>query len=222
MTEEWWAAACDLSDELRAVAELLAVSDLRDLDLVAATQLARSLRRRLEGPRRTRWYDDYDESGPISEAAGSAYRDQSPVRGRLNPVAPPLIVDEPADRNGRQVVCARATLGHAYEGPPHGVHGGWVAALFDDLLGQALGLLGVRGVTAKLSVRYRHLTPIGEELRLESWIHEDKGRRIIARASCYAGDTRTADAEGVFVRVDFGEVGQRMRARARGSATPDA
>lgn len=221
MSESWREQAQELSDELRAVGELLAVTDLRDLDLHAATELARALRGSLEGPRRPRWYDDYEESGPLSEFAGSAYQDQSPVRGRLNPVAPPLVVDEPGERDdGRRVVRARAVLGHAYEGPPHGVHGGWVAALFDDLLGQALGLIGVRGVTAKLSVRYRHVTPIEEELRFESWVHEERGTRIVARARCHAGDTLTATAEGLFVRVDFGEVGARMRARAgeRGSA----
>ena len=158
------------------------------------------------GPPRTRWYDDYNEADPGSDTGGSAYHDQSPVRGRHNPVAPPLRVEGPIERDGRRVVQAHARLGHAYEGPPHGVHGGWVAALFDDILGQSLGLLDMRGVTAKLMIRYRSVTPIETDLRFESWIHADKGRRIIARASCHAGDTLTADAEGIFVRVDFAEV----------------
>jgi acyl-CoA thioesterase FadM len=90
-----------------------------------------------------------------------------------------------------------------------------VAALFDDLLGATQGLLHSPAVTARLTVRYRHVTPIGEELRLRAWIRRDDGRRVEARATCHAGDTLTAEAEGLFVRVDFNEVQQRMLARRR-------
>jgi len=69
------------------------------------------------------------------------------------------------------------------------------------------------GVTAKLEVRYRHVTPIDEELRFEAWIHDRRERRVEVRATCHAGETLTADAVGLFVRVDFAEVQQRMARR---------
>jgi acyl-coenzyme A thioesterase PaaI-like protein len=122
--------------------------------------------------------------------------------------------------DGERVVRARARLGARYEGPPHGVHGGWVAALFDEVLGQAQALAGGPGVTAVLSVKYRHVTPIEEDLVFEAWIHESRGRRTIARATCHAGDTLTADAEGIFMRVDFEEVQERMRRRREGAGPP--
>ncbi len=106
----------------------------------------------------------------------------------------------------------------AYEGPPHGVHGGWVAALFDEVLGSVQGLANQPGVTAILRVRYRHLTPVEEELRFEGWIETLRSQRLVARATCHAGDTLTADAEGVFVRVDFNQVEERMRARREGGS----
>ena len=64
-----------------------------------------------------------------------------------------------------------------------------------------------------LKVRYRHVTPTHEELRFEGWIHEQRGRRLVARATCHAGETLTADAEGVFIEVDFDEVQERMMQR---------
>jgi acyl-CoA thioesterase FadM len=68
-------------------------------------------------------------------------------------------------------------------------------------------------VTAILTVRYRHLTPVEEDLRFEGWLADQRARRLVAKATCHAGDTLTADAEGVFVRVDFAEVQERMRRR---------
>jgi acyl-coenzyme A thioesterase PaaI-like protein len=90
------------------------------------------------------------------------------------------------------------------------VHGGYVAALFDEILGAAIGMAPPPGVTAILEVRYRNVTPVEQELRFEAWIAEDRGRRIVARATCHAGETLTADAKGTFVRVDFDEVRRRM------------
>ena len=48
---------------------------------------------------------------------------------------------------------------------------------------QTQQFVGKPGVTASLKVRYRNITPIGEPLRLTAWIHEDRGRRVTARAS---------------------------------------
>ena len=59
-------------------------------------------------------------------------------------------------------------------------------------------------------MRYRHVTPIEQELRFEAWIAEDRGRRIVIHADCHAGVQRTASAKGLFVRVDFDEVRRRM------------
>ena len=75
------------------------------------------------------------------------------------------------------------------------------------------GLAEAPGVTAILRVRFRQLTPVDEDLRLEAWIADQRQRRLVVKATCHAGDTLTADAEGIFVRVDFNEVNQRMQER---------
>ena len=209
----WRAGAEALSDEIRAIVDAIAAREVALEDLAAATQLARALRRRLDGPRRARWYDAGEHAMSLDAASREAYRDQSPIRGRLNPVAPPLKIEIAKRADGKPGVSGRARLGLAYEGPPHGVHGGWVAALFDDLLGAVPGVGEATSLTARLTVRYRHVTPIEEDLRLEGWIHRDDERRIVAKATCHAGDTLTAEAEGLFVRVDFNEIQGRMQQR---------
>jgi acyl-coenzyme A thioesterase PaaI-like protein len=209
----WRARAAELADELRAIHEALATRSFEAGDLAAATASAREIRRRLEGPPRPRWYEGFEGVDHLSAEARAAYLDQSPIRGRLNPVAPPLVVEPAEGPDGRRGIRARTRLSAVYEGPPHGVHGGWVAALFDDVLGSVLGLSREPGMTAKLTIRYRHVTPVDEELAFEAWIHEERDQRLVARATCHAGETLTAEAEGVFVRVDFGEVQQRMQQR---------
>jgi acyl-coenzyme A thioesterase PaaI-like protein len=213
-TPAWKTAAEELSSEIRAIIEALAVRELRLEDLTEAKQMAQAIRRNLEAhPPRTRWYDADEEVTPFSRRAMEAYLQQSPVRGRLNPIAPPLDLETRERPDGSRMVVGRGRLGLRYEGPPHGVHGGWVAALLDELLGSAQNLARAPGMTAILTVRYRQLTPVDEDLRLEAWVAEQRARRLVAKATCHAGDTLTAEAEGIFMRVDFGEVEERMRGR---------
>lgn len=218
----WHEAARELAEQLREAIEALAVCELRAEDVEAAARLARELRERLQGAPRARWYDAGADPQALSPTARRAYLEQSPIRGHLNPVAPPLELETVRRADGSRGVRGRARLGLRYEGPPHGVHGGWVAALFDEVLGSTQGLADTPGVTAVLSVRYRHVTPVLETLRFEGWIEQRRGRRLVARATCHAGDTLTAEAEGLFLEVDFGEVQERMLQRrlARGEQDP--
>ena len=131
----------------------------------------------------------------------------------MNPVAPPLVVERTQRPDGQPAVLGRTRLSSSYEGPPHGVHGGIVAALFDEVLGAAQGLAPPPGVTAQREGRYRHLTPVDEDLRVEGWIVEQRDRRVFAEATCHAGETLTASATALFLRVDFEAVQAHMQAR---------
>ena len=205
--------ALELASELRGVIQALATHEIDPAAMTHAAGLARQLRRTIDGPPKLRWYDGGGEIAMLPPKARVAYLEQSPIRGRLNPVAPPLEIESATRSDGTAIMVGRAHLGLAYEGPPHGVHGGWVAALFDEMLGVVQGLAGTQGVTAVLTVKFRHVTPVNEDLRFESWVHEQRGRRLVAKATCHAGDTLTADAKGIFIRVDFDEVQARMKQR---------
>ncbi len=75
----------------------------------------------------------------IAESANSGdpwgFFDHSPMLGRANPLAPPIVM-RPVDERTLE---GSATFGAAYEGPPGCVHGGYVAAAFDEVLGSAPG-----------------------------------------------------------------------------------
>lgn len=208
--------ASELAHKIREVAEALSVAELREKDIAEADRLAATLQDLVTGPRRRRWYDaGADPQAP--REARRAYLDQSPIRGRLNPVAPPLELETMTRADGTQAVQGSVRMGMRYEGPPHGVHGGWVAALFDEVCGAVQGLAGTRGVTGVLKVRYRQITPLEETLRFEGWVADQRGRRLVAKATCHAGDTLTAQAQALFVDVDFRDVQQGMLDRRRRS-----
>jgi len=124
-------------------------------------------------------------------------RERSPFIGRANPVAPPLVVEF-----GSDAVACRVTLGTLYEGPPGKVHGGYIAGMFDELLGAAQTYSGRAGMTGRLTVHYRRPTPLGEELHLRAWVESVSGRKIVCKGTLQAGEVLCAEAEGLFIAVD--------------------
>jgi acyl-coenzyme A thioesterase PaaI-like protein len=121
----------------------------------------------------------------------------NPVIGKVNPFAPPLLVD--FDENGHAV--SRVTLSRVHEGPPNAVHGGIVALLIDQLLGHAVGSAGQPGMTASLTVSYRKPTPYDREITVEAWHTGTNGRRITAEARITADGVLYADAKALFIAV---------------------
>lgn len=137
--------------------------------------------------------------------------DHSPLIGLSNPLSPPVEMDyDPADPSRLR---ARVTFGPAYEGPPGCVHGGFVAAVFDELLGATQSLSGTQGMTAHLEVDYRSPTPLGEELVLHGWLESTEGRKIWARATLAAGERLCAEATALFLSFRPGTFEQMLEAR---------
>jgi acyl-coenzyme A thioesterase PaaI-like protein len=123
------------------------------------------------------------------------------VLGRLNPIAPPIVFTWEDSRS-----VGRVTFTRPYEGPPGCVHGGMIAAAFDQVMSVANIMAGAAGPTAQLTVRYRKPTPLGVPVRFEGWQTRVAGRRIYAEGRLLVGDTVTVEAEGVFVQLDGGRV----------------
>jgi acyl-coenzyme A thioesterase PaaI-like protein len=193
--------------ELRRLGELLATRDAPAEVLERVAAELRAVAAQLEEQRgRPRWYE-LDAGGPdAARELSRAYHDElGPLRGEANPIAPPLRF-EPATRpdgspDGAPAVGARARLGPLHEGPPGRVHGGWLAALFDEVLAVVQRDAAINVVTARLSVRYRRPAPVGAELVFVGWIDDDGDRRVVARATCHAEGELVAEAEAEFVRI---------------------
>jgi acyl-coenzyme A thioesterase PaaI-like protein len=143
----------------------------------------------------------YVPDGGRAEAANAgdvgAFFDGSPLIGLSNPLSPPMTLEA---RDGR--VHGEVCFGAAYEGPPGHVHGGFVAAAFDEVLGFTQSLTGNPGMTASLTVRYKRTSPLHVTLRFEAQVDRVEGRKIHASGRMLSGETVTAEAEALFISVD--------------------
>ncbi len=185
-----------LSAAMRQINEALMDMDAAEADLVAAAERAEQYAATLETTRTGRQHWGFAESSVAGTPRGML--DRSPIIGLGNPVAPPLTFAVEGDR-----VIGRGSFGLQYEGPPGCVHGGFVAAAFDEVLGMAQSFTGKPGMTGTLTVRYRKPTPLHRDLRFEAWVDRVEGRKIFASATLHHGELFCAEAEGIFVSVDF-------------------
>lgn len=143
-----------------------------------------------------------------------SFFDHSPFIGLANPLSPPVELEYAGDR-----VLGRVTFGAAYEGPPGCVHGGYIAAVFDELLGSAQSLSGEQGMTAHLGVDYRRPTPLGAPLQMEGWLDRREGRKIFARGAIYANGELTAEADALFIAFDREKFQALLASRNEGSSS---
>ena len=135
-----------------------------------------------------------------SDDARFFFKDHSPVAGLGNPIAPPIDFTIEDTK-----VIGQCTFPRAYEGPPGHVHGGWIAAAFDELLGMAQSLSGAPGMTARLIVNYRRPTPLHTPVRYVGWIDRVEGRKIFTIGQAFRTDTDELldEAEGLFISMSL-------------------
>ena len=145
----------------------------------------------------SRRYEGYAEASGAADAPDDRrFFDWSPQLGAANPLAPPIFIDVEGE-----IVVGRARFGCAYEGPPGSVHGGFVAAAFDEVLGVAQTLSGQVGMTGTLTIRYRRPTPLHTDLRFEASLDGVSGRKVLTSAKLFAVGQLTAEATALFVSV---------------------
>jgi acyl-coenzyme A thioesterase PaaI-like protein len=70
----------------------------------------------------------------------------------------------------------RFALGANYAGGGGFAHGGIIAVVLDEAMGKLSKLTDERAVTAELSIEYRKPVPVDQEIAVEGWQEEEKGR----------------------------------------------
>ena len=183
-----------LADAARLLVDRLVATDASEEVIAAATAEVASAAARFEGVEQRTLYG-FSESANAGQREDPLF-DHSPLIGIANPLAPPMYIRE---EDG--VIIAEVTFGQAYEGPPGCVHGGYVAAAFDELLGATQSLSGAPGMTGTLSVRYESPTPLQTPLRMEGRLAGVERRKIFTEGTIYAGDRVTATATGIFISM---------------------
>jgi acyl-coenzyme A thioesterase PaaI-like protein len=204
-----WAEKRRLASALRELVALCVTTDAPEPDLFEATRAVEAACGRLRvHPRRT-FQDAFASCQGLDDLA--VFTDRATLVGKCNPYAPPMKLGFDGD-----TAVALVTFGPAFEGAPGFVHGGLVAAAFDQLFGYLQVRLETPSLTRVLTVNYLKPTPFQTELRMEARLDRSEGRRHYVKARLFAGGEVTAEAEGVFVALEakafvrlFETVGQK-------------
>lgn len=195
---EYDKARVNFADEVRAVmGELLSTSasinDVRAAHQFVANAVALLGQRAHE--------DNFEGPSEAALVAVGSFLDRSPLIGAINPLAVPMRISSEPDDTGELVAVGRVRFGTAYEGPPGCVHGGFIAAAFDEVLGVAQSLSGNPGMTVNLSIDYRSPTPLDQPLVFRGRIKQIDGRKISTTGTLHHGDTLCAEASGLFISM---------------------
>lgn len=194
-----------VASEFRALAHELVVRELgmTDLDALAAAlaQLRSSVERAPRRPPRGHAMEVFDPIG--ADGVGPFGSVDSPLADRavLGPTNP-FAIESASSIIGDEAVTT-LTLGPGFEGAPGRAHGGIVAAIFDDVTGHVLRVVGTPAYTGSLTVRYHQPTPIDVPLEFRAWLERRDGRRLHIEGSCTADGERVASCAALFIVVDL-------------------
>lgn len=118
--------------------------------------------------------------------------------GKLNPIGLKLQFEEKNEKY----------ISHFTPGPEHQsydgiMHGGLISTLLDEIMARYPYANGLNAVTARLEVRYRQPTPIGQPLTVTGWMVERRGRLIeLAGSVALADGTVTAEGKATVMVVE--------------------
>ncbi|MDP1632541.1 MAG: PaaI family thioesterase [Caulobacter sp.] len=133
------------------------------------------------------------------------------------------LTEEVLDPEG--VMHAKLSCSRDHEAGLNIAHGGWTAAVMDDLLGHLGATEGVLAVTASLAVEFLRPVPIERALEARAWVATVEGGRRLHKAEIRLAATGAilVRGEGVFVERDPAHYERHRRWLANqdaGSDTP--
>lgn len=186
---------------IRDLIHALASADADDGSLEQVAVLVRSALDVLgPAPRRRRDFPDFANLSAIGDA-GMDLTDHAMADRAVAGPANPASVDITTQQVGDEAL-ATVRFGAAFEGAPGRVHGGLIAAVFDDLTNYALAIIQEPGFTGRLTVNFRRPIPIETPVEFRARIRERDGRKLYIEADATIDDETLATAEALFILVD--------------------
>ena len=96
----------------------------------------------------------------------------------------------------------RLIISPKYQGATGFAHGGMIATLLDEAMAKVNGKGGIKAVTLRLTVSYRKMAPVNQELRLTGRRIRRRGRKLYLLSQLHDGSGQLlAEARGLFLEV---------------------
>ncbi|MFT3661098.1 MAG: PaaI family thioesterase [Gordonia sp. (in: high G+C Gram-positive bacteria)] len=104
------------------------------------------------------------------------------------------------------------------QGGPGVIHGGLLAAAFDEVMGTAPLVIGIPPVTGHLEVDYAKPIPLGTVLTIEAEVVAKERRKLYIEALAHYGDRAEpmAAAHGIFIQIDVRKHFEAYKDRSAG------
>jgi len=184
---ELWLERRKLAEALRSYIAEVVACDAPDGAFAEAAEAFEGFARAFaDHPRRTPTW----QGGVVDPAEMQEF---GAVSGLSNPLAPPLKIRTSSEAAVTGVV----SFPPSFEGPPGLVHGGYITAALEELIEVAQAAAGHPGARRTLFVRFRSPCPLNAELHMEAQNDNIGQRKIVTKATMYAGDRVVAEAEGI-------------------------
>lgn len=146
-------------------------------------------------------YDDVD--GLTFTPGSTAVFEHHPFLGPSNPMAPPVAIVR-----GEDQVTATLAFDLRHEGMPGYAHGGWIAAVFDQILAvAAASLAGRPAMTGTMTIRFVRPTPIDTPLTYVATAEITGARTVRVVSELHAGTEVCAHGEGIMVQSKTPRIG---------------
>lgn len=191
---EHWEASRRVAQAIRDLTDVLVTSTPPAAELHAMAEKLEAQTREFARSKRLHGILEFLADGNLGDH-GQINHELNGVGGWSNPLSPGLNMWIEGNKAFGHVNC-----GFAYEGPPGCIHGGHIAAIFDQFLGMAQLAGKNPGMTGTLTLRYLRPTPLNTDLDLSAQITLVEGKRTVVKGKMMNGDTVTATCEGLFIR----------------------
>jgi|GEM_PF-522721 len=104
------------------------------------------------------------------------------------------------DRLAENYCCLKLLLEEKCVNYNGGIHGGVIATLSDTCMGVALRTIGLKPLTAELTVNYLSAPHVGHELTAEGWIIHRGNTIVLTECTVKSDDNKdVARGRGIFV-----------------------
>jgi uncharacterized protein (TIGR00369 family) len=122
-------------------------------------------------------------------------------------------------------VMARFTGAEHHQGYPGRLHGGVITAVLDEAIGRAIMIrygVGIWGVTAELTMRFRQPAPVGVELTAVGRITKESSRLFEGYGELYLPDGSVAvEGSGKYMKLPLEQIADFDAEREEWYVRPD-